>query len=94
MLVDKIVESISVFRAVCSWVEVPYALNRRYLMNEKGALKWIDGFVPKPIDMEARVMNLYKHFADGETKRAYQILDELHNEIEVYRMKFWLPSLI
>ncbi|MBU5330868.1 nucleotidyltransferase domain-containing protein [Anaerocolumna aminovalerica] len=72
----------SVFRAVCSWIEVLYALNHRYLMNEKGALKWIDGFVLKPIDMEVRVMNAYKHFADGDAKRAYQILDELHNEVE------------
>lgn len=73
----------SVFRAVCSWVEVLYALNNRYLMNEKGALKWVDGFEMKPIDMEVRVMNIYKLFADGNAEKAYQILDELHSEIEV-----------
>ncbi|MFZ7101402.1 MAG: nucleotidyltransferase domain-containing protein [Peptococcaceae bacterium] len=72
----------SVFRAVCSWVEVLYALNNRYLMNEKGALKWVDGFEIKPVDMEVRVMNIYKLLADGNAEKASQILDELHGEIE------------
>ncbi|QHQ61515.1 DNA polymerase subunit beta [Anaerocolumna sedimenticola] len=72
----------SVFRAVCSWVEVLYALNNRYLMNEKGALKWVDGFKMKPIGMEVKVMNLYKLFVAEEAEKAYQILDELHSEIE------------
>lgn len=72
----------SVFRAICSWVEVLYALNNRYLMNEKGALKCVDGFEMKPIDMEVRVMNIYKLFIDENTEKAYRILDELHSEIE------------
>ncbi len=45
----------SVFGAVCAWVKVLYALNNRYLMNEKGALKWVNSFEVKPMDMEAKV---------------------------------------
>lgn len=72
----------SVFRAVCSWNEVLYALNNRYLMNEKGALKRINGFELKPIDMEARVWSAYKFFAEEDAQKAYQILKELQNEVE------------
>lgn len=72
----------SVFRTVCSWVEVLYSLNNRYLMNEKGALKWVKGLNLKPVDMEARVKTAYKLFADEGVEQAYQILDDLHNEIE------------
>lgn len=72
----------SVFRAVCSWVEVLYSLNNRYLMNEKGALNWVNGLNLKPVDMEARVKTAYKLFANGGVEEAYQILDGLHNEIE------------
>ena len=72
----------SIFRAVCSWAEVLYALNNRYLMNEKGALKGISGFEIKPIDMEARVKTAYKFIADEDAEKAYQVLDELHGEVE------------
>lgn len=51
-------------------------------MNEKGALKWVAGFEIKPIDIEVRVMDAYKLFADEDAEKAYQILDGLHNEIE------------
>ncbi len=73
----------SAFRAVCSWVEVIYALNKRYLMNEKGALKWVNDFDIRPSDMEARVKEAYQLFARGDAKKAYQILDRLHSEIEL-----------
>ncbi|MDF2942222.1 MAG: nucleotidyltransferase protein [Herbinix sp.] len=72
----------SVFKAVCSWVEVVFALNGCYLMNEKGALKGVNNLIRKPIDMEIRVNASYKLLADGNTEKAYQILEELHNEID------------
>lgn len=73
----------SVFRAVCSWVEVIYALNKRYLMNEKGAVKWVNDFDIRPSDMEARVREVYQLLARGDARKAYQILDRLHSEIEL-----------
>jgi predicted nucleotidyltransferase len=72
----------SVFRAVCSWVQVLYALNNRYLMNEKGALKWVSSLKHKPNGMEERVKLSYKLFAEGDAKEGYQILDGLLSEIE------------
>lgn len=71
----------SVFRTVCSWIEVLYALNNIYLMNEKGALLRVHVINRKPIDMEARVKTVYELFADGSAEKAYQILDDLHSEI-------------
>lgn len=72
----------SAFRAVCSWLQVLYALNGRYLMNEKGALKRLDGLSRKPRDMEARVEKAYGLLARNAPKEAYSILDALHGELE------------
>jgi hypothetical protein len=73
----------SVFRAVSSWIQVVYALNSRYLMNEKGSLKWISSFGYKPVDMETRVKSAYALFTAGEPEQGYKILDALHSEIEI-----------
>lgn len=71
----------SVFRTVCSWVEVLYALNGAYLMNEKGALPRISGMSYKIVDMEIRVKKVYQLLAEENTEKAYILLNELHNEI-------------
>lgn len=72
----------SMFRTVCSWVEVLYAVNNRYLMNEKGALLRISHLEHLPIDFGEQVNLAYKLFADSNAERAYQILDDLHIEVE------------
>jgi predicted nucleotidyltransferase len=72
----------SLFRTVCSWVEVLFAINNHYLMNEKGALKQVINLNHKPVDMEARVKIAYKLFVEDGAEQAYQVLDGLHNEIE------------
>lgn len=72
----------SVFRTVCSWAQVLYALNNRYLMNEKGSLRQICNLSLKPDDMESKVKHVYQLFADGDAEKAYQTLDHLHSEIE------------
>jgi hypothetical protein len=72
----------SVFRTVCSWVEVLYALNNRYLMNEKGSLHCISGLSRKPVDMEERIRRVYMLFADGDAGKAYRILDDMRAEVE------------
>lgn len=71
----------SVFRTVCSWIEVLYALNFRYLMNEKGSLKYVNDFEIKPVDMEERVKDVYRYITIGNAETAYGILDELQREI-------------
>lgn len=71
----------SVFRTVCSWAEVLFALNNVYLMNEKGALPGIRALSRKPADMEARIKSSYKLIMDGCADEAWQVLDELHCEI-------------
>lgn len=72
----------SLFRSVCSWVQVLYALNNRYLMNEKGALKQVRNLKLKPVDMEERVKSAYSLFANGAPEQAYEIIDGLHSEVE------------
>lgn len=72
----------SVFRTVCAWAQVLYALNCRYLMNEKGALRWIHSLKHTPVDMEKRVNEAYKLFADGYAEEAYRILEDIHSEVE------------
>lgn len=72
----------SVFRAVCAWTEVLYALNSRYLMNEKGALRKVEGLALRPEGMEKRVLEAYGLLAAGRAGGAYAILDGLHAEIE------------
>lgn len=71
----------SMFRTVCSWVEVLYAVNNLYLMNEKGALSRISHLNYKPIGFEKKVKIAYKLFADGCADSAYPMLDELHMEV-------------
>lgn len=71
----------SFFRAVCSWVEVLYALNDRYLMNEKAALKQVVNLEHKPIDFEPRVKSAYKLLADDGVEEAYRMMDNLHGEV-------------
>ncbi|MGE5654767.1 MAG: nucleotidyltransferase domain-containing protein [Bacillota bacterium] len=72
----------SVFRAVCAWLQVLFALNNRYLMNEKGALNQVYDLQRKPADMEMRIKDAYRLFADGEPQKAYEIVDALHAEVE------------
>lgn len=72
----------SIFRTVCSWVELLFALNSRYVMNEKGALKEVDTLNCKPAEMEARVNEAYRLLTHGCRVQAYEIFDNLHREVE------------
>lgn len=72
----------STFRAVCAWVQVLYALNRRYLMNEKGALKRVEELADRPADFVGRVNTAYRLLAEWDAAGAYAVLDELQGEIE------------
>lgn len=71
----------SLFRTVCSWVQVLYALNSRYLMNEKGALGPVGGVESRPPEMPPRVAEIYRLLAEGQAEEAYQRADALHGEV-------------
>lgn len=72
----------SVFRAVCAWAQVVYALNRQYLMNEKRALGRASEMELCPPGLETRSLEAYRLVAAGAGARAYAILDAIHGEIE------------
>jgi predicted nucleotidyltransferase len=72
----------SVFRAVCAWAEVLYALNGKFLMNEKKALQQASKMALCPVDMEKRVVDAYALLGTGDEPQAYLILDSLHAEVE------------
>jgi predicted nucleotidyltransferase len=42
------------FRAICCLVQVLYALNRRYFVNEKGSIAEVESFAIRPPDFGAR----------------------------------------
>jgi len=78
----------SLFRAVSAWVQVLFALNGRYLMNEKGALARVRELERRPDAMEERVREAYRLLAEGEAARAYAILDALQGEMESLAQEF------
>jgi hypothetical protein len=50
----------SCFRAVMCMLQVLFALNKEYWMNEKGALAITDRFAIKPADFRNRVKEIYR----------------------------------
>lgn len=53
------------FRAVASLCQVLFALNGSWLMNEKGAVAAVDGFVLKPADFSQRIARVYADLGGG-----------------------------
>jgi thymidylate kinase len=45
-------------------------------------MRRVEEFEIKPSDMEVRVRAAYKFFADEDAEKAYQVLVELHGEVE------------
>ncbi len=71
----------SVFRAVCAWLQVLFAVNDRYLMNEKHALRQVGTLAWKPRAMEDRIGAVYRLLASGSPREAYAVLDALQAEV-------------
>ena len=69
------------FRAVGAWAQVLYALNRRYLMNEKGALPGVRTLPHAPEALEARAGRAYALLAGGQGEEAWALLEALHAEV-------------
>jgi predicted nucleotidyltransferase len=55
------------FRSIACLVQVLFALNRRYFLNEKGAVAAIDAFPLRPADFSAVVADVLSHTGAGLT---------------------------
>lgn len=69
------------FRAVGAWVQVLYAVNERYLMNEKGSLPGVRTLPQAPAEMEGRVGRAYALLAQGAAEEAWSLLEALHGQV-------------
>jgi predicted nucleotidyltransferase len=73
----------SCFRAVMCMLQVLFALNKEYWMNEKGALAITDRFAIKPTDFRNRVNEIYKllNASPEAIERAVTLLKGLSEEV-------------
>lgn len=71
-----------VFRAVACLCQVLFALNGRYLLNEKGAVATADGFARRPRDFAQRVVVLYADLGSGAPVAALDGLQALVAETQ------------
>ena len=65
------------FRAVAGLCQVLFALNRCWLLNEKGAVTAVDGFALKPADFSQRVANVYAELGMGSHAAGLDRLEAL-----------------
>ena len=72
----------SVFRAIYSWIEVLYATNEVYMMNEKGTVRQSDRLNFKPQDMELRIKEVYNAILSDKSPYGFELLDAIHDEIQ------------
>ncbi len=71
----------SFFQAACSWVQVIHALNRQFLLSEKGGLKRANQLPISPKQFRVRVNQVYRYFAANNPKLAYCEIDMLESEM-------------
>jgi hypothetical protein len=65
------------FRAVASLCQVLFALNGKWLLNEKGAVAAVDGFALKPTDFSRRVARIYADLGAGTATAGLDGLEAL-----------------
>jgi predicted nucleotidyltransferase len=72
------------FRSVMCLLQVLFALNREYWLNEKGALNIAEHFEIKPADLRNRVNKIFRILdaESGSLQRAIALLKELSLEME------------
>lgn len=78
----------SFFQAACSWVQVIHALNRQFLLNEKGGVKRANQLPISPKQFRVRVNQVYRYFAANNPKLAYCEIDMLESEMNVLVKSF------
>jgi len=71
----------SFFQAACSWVQVIHALNRQFLLSEKGGLKRANQLPISPKQFRVRVNQVYRYFAVNNPTLAYCEIDMLEQEM-------------
>lgn len=71
----------SFFQAACSWVQVIHALNRQFLLSEKGGVKHANQLPISPKQFNLRVNQIYRYFAANNPKLAYCEIDMLEQEM-------------
>src|SRR5262249_21757390 len=65
------------FRAVASLCQALAALNREYLLNEKGAVAFCDRLQRRPEDFAGRVERIYREAGGGARTAALDTLKRL-----------------
>ena len=78
----------SFFQAACSWVQVIHALNRQFLLSEKGGLKRANQLPITPKQFRVRVNQVYRYFAANNPKLAYCEIDMLESEMNALVKSF------
>ena len=71
----------SFFQAACSWVQVIHALNRQFLLSEKGGMKRANQLPISPQQFRVRVNQVYRYFAANNPTLAYCEIDMLEHEM-------------
>ncbi len=69
------------FQAVGSWNQVLFALNERYLMNEKSSIKLANELPIRPQTYLVRVNQMYEYLARQHVALAFEEFELLHKEI-------------
>lgn len=74
------------FRGVMCMLQVLFAVNKQYWLNEKGALALADTFVTKPARLGSRVEEAFELLTanPGSLEKAITMLDELNQEVNVF----------
>ncbi len=68
------------FRAVACLCQTLFALNGRYLINEKGAVSLVDGLEHRPTRFAARVAAAFRDIGTGQGATGLDALDKLASE--------------
>jgi predicted nucleotidyltransferase len=71
-----------VYRALACVAQVLFALNERYLINEKGALEEAENFPLMLPELTDRVADIWQFVGDGDFEDALAILREVQQELE------------
>jgi Nucleotidyltransferase domain len=70
-----------VYRALCCVAQVLFAINRRYLINEKGALSEAAAFPLTPTDLSSRVASVWAAIGRREFELAFRTLALLDQDL-------------
>jgi polymorphic toxin system nucleotidyltransferase-like protein len=74
-----------VYRALACLAQVLFALNERYLINEKGALEEAAGFPLTLPELTDRISDVWQFVGDGDFETALAILREVQQELKDLR---------